>query len=383
LKKSEVLRENIEKNNEKHRLYLEAVLANAPDAIITMDSHHKIIMCNQVAEKLFKYSRHEMIGKDIDKLIAGADQFNEAKTYSKDLMNGKNISIREGIRYRKDGIPIELIIAGSPIFIENKLVGAVAVYTDITERKRMENEIEGYSKELEQKVEQLREVNKELSHYIYAISHDLHAPLRALNNYTRFLKEDCSNSLDNTGHEYISCIEENIEYMNELVSDLTEYSKIGKVKTKIEEVDFGKCLNSLISKLNLGKNIEIRATKKNIIIKVSRARLEQIFSNLLSNAIKFNRSKKPHITIDCKDTGDVWEFSVCDNGIGIDSKYFNKIFDVFQRLHTQEEYRGTGIGLAIVKRVVEGYGGNIRVKSAPGKGSIFMFTLPKKVKEIE
>ena len=373
----------MERKNKEHRLYLEAVLANAPDAIITMDSHHKIIMCNQVAEKIFKYSRDEMIGQDIDELIAGNDQFDEAKTYSKEVLNGKNIPIREGVRYRKDGVPIDLIIAGSPIFIDDKLVGAVAVYTDITAIKRMENEIEEYSKELEQKIEELGKVNEELSHYIYAVSHDLRAPLRAVNNYTRFLKEDCSNSLGNTGHEYVNCIEENIKYMGELVEDLTEYSRIGKIKPKMEGVDFNKFINFLISKLNLGKNIEVTLPEKNIIIQASRKRLEQIFSNLFSNAIKFNNSKKPCIIVDCKDTADAWEFSVCDNGIGIDPKYFNKIFNVFQRLHTQEEFMGTGMGLAIVKRAVEEYKGKIWVQSKPGKGSTFMFTFSKKGKEIE
>jgi len=224
LEKLESHRKKAEMENEERRLYLEAVLADAPDAIITMDAQHKIIMCNQVAEKLFGYSKKEMIGKNIDDLIAGADKFEEAKLYSKQVLARENIPTIETVRYRKDGAPVDVVMAGSPILIGNKLVGAVAAYTDISKRKQMEVEIKKYSLELEHKIEELRKVNDELSQYTYAVSHDLRAPLRALNNYCRFLQEDCSDSLDEIGREYIQGIAENAWHMEELVTDLLEYS---------------------------------------------------------------------------------------------------------------------------------------------------------------
>jgi len=377
LEKLESHRKKAEMENEERHLYLQAVLADAPDAIITMDAQHKIIMCNQVAEKLFGYSRYEMIGKDIDDLIASADKFEEAKLYSKQVLSGENIPTIETVRYRKDGTPVDVVMAGSPIFIENELVGAVAVYTDITRRKQMEEEIKKYSLELEHKIEELRKVNDELSQYTYAVSHDLRAPLRALNNYCRFLQEDCSDSLDDTGQEYVHAIAENAWYMEELVTDLLEYSRIGRTRPKIANVNVGKLLARLVSHLHPDENVEITLPKGDIIIPAYEVLMEQIFSNLLSNALKFNQSQKPHISVEYREKGDAWELSVRDNGIGIESRHFDKIFGIFQRLHTQEEYEGTGIGLAIVKKAVEQHGGTIWVESTPGKGSIFTFTLPK------
>ena len=370
-------RKNAEMENEEHHLYLEAVLANAPDAIITMDAHHKIIMCNQVAEKLFGYSKKEMIGKDIDDLIAGADKFGEAKLYSKQVLSGENIPTIETVRYRKDGTSVDVMMAGSQILIGNELVGAVAVYTDITKRKQMEEKIKKYSLELEHKIEELRKVNDELSQYTYAVSHDLRAPLRALNNYCRFLQEDCSNSLDDIGQEYIQGITENVWHMEELVTDLLEYSIIGKTIPKITNLNVGKLLARIVSQLHPDENVKITLPKEDIIIQANEIQMEQLFSNLLSNAFKFNQLSKPHILVEYKDLGDAWKFAVRDNGIGIESRHFNKIFGIFQRLHTQEEYEGTGIGLAIVKKAVEQHGGTIWVESTPGKGSIFTFTLPK------
>lgn len=378
LEKSETQSKQAELENEERRLYLQAVLTNAPDAIITMNAKHKTIMCNQGAEELFGYSCDEMIGNDIDDLIAGADKFEEARDYSKLVLDGKNVSTTESVRYRKDGSPVEVMVAGSPIFIDNKLVGAVAVYTDITDLKRMKYEIEEYSQELEHKVEQLQKLNEELSQYTYAVSHDLRAPLRALINYSRFLQEDFGDKLNEIGEDYIQSIAENALYMEELVVDLLEYSRIGRIKPKTNEVDLGKLLDNIISKLHPGDNVQIILPPKLPIIQGSELHLEQIFSNLLSNAFKFNMTLKPQITVECLDKGNVWEFAVRDNGIGIDPKYFDKIFRIFQRLHTQEEYEGTGIGLAIVKKAIEEQGGTVWVVSAPNKGSVFSFTLPKK-----
>lgn len=165
--------------------------------------------------------------------------------------------------------------------------------------------------------------------------------------------------------------------MEELVTDLLEYSIIGRTRPKITNVNVGKLLSRLVSQLHPDENLEITLPKEDIIIQANEIQLEQIFSNLLSNALKFNKSDNPHISVGYKETNNTWGFSIKDNGIGISPKYFDKIFGIFQRLHTQEEYEGTGIGLAIVKKAVEQHSGTIWVESTPGKASIFTFTLPK------
>jgi signal transduction histidine kinase len=141
-------------------------------------------------------------------------------------------------------------------------------------------------------------------------------------------------------------------------------------------------LERVVTRLGLREQAEVRLPADLPTIQARELRLEQIFSNLLSNAVKFHRaSATPVIAVECADRGEVWEFSVRDNGIGIHEKHFERIFGLFQRLHTSEEYEGTGIGLAIVKKAVEEHGGQVRVQSTPGEGSIFTFTLPKHIKE--
>lgn len=172
-------------------------------------------------------------------------------------------------------------------------------------------------------------------------------------------------------HKIITC--------NQGAEKLFGYSKIGKIKPEISKVDVNKLLSNLVSKLNIRDNVKLTLPKNLPIIHCPEIRLEQIFSNLLSNALKFNKSDNPHIIVGYKETNNTWEFSVKDNGIGISPKYFDKIFGIFQQVHTQEEYEGTGIGLAIVKKAVEQHGGTIWVESTPNKGSVFSFTLQKNI----
>jgi light-regulated signal transduction histidine kinase (bacteriophytochrome) len=235
---------------------------------------------------------------------------------------------------------------------------------------------------LARQAQKLARSNAELEQFAYVVSHDLRAPLRALNNYSLFLQEDCAGQLDETGLEYIQGIVESVQQMDALVVDLLEYSRIGRTAIELSAVDAGELLERVVTRLGLREQAEVRLPADLPTIQARELRLEQIFSNLLSNAVKFHRaSATPVIAVECADRGEVWEFSVRDNGIGIHEKHFERIFGLFQRLHTSEEYEGTGIGLAIVKKAVEEHGGQVRVQSTPGEGSIFTFTLPKHIKE--
>lgn len=221
--------------------------------------------------------------------------------------------------------------------------------------------------------------NKELEQFAYVVSHDLRAPLRALKSYSLFLEEDYGEELDELALEYIEGITENAQQMDQLVVDLLEYSRIGRQQVKSSMVDLGKLLTRLASRFDLQEKADLHLPATLPKIWGIEVRLEQIFSNLLTNAVKFQRpNTQAKVRIESTDLGDEWQFCVQDNGIGISEKYFDKIFGVFQRLHTQEEYEGTGIGMAIVKKAVEEHGGKIWLESKVGEGTIFKLTLPKK-----
>jgi len=259
---------------------------------------------------------------------------------------------------------------------------------DITARKRAEQQ-------LQQRAAELEEANAELSQYAYVVSHDLKTPLRAVHNYADFLREDLEAVLDGDQKTYLDGLGRAVQEAEELVEDLLELSRVGRRGVPIEAVDVGAFLRKLLAILSLSVDIEIVMADDWPTIVVEPVLLGRIFQNLISNAVKFNTS--PHkrvelgwrpVTPDLTGLGkpvrSQWcEFFVRDNGIGIDPRYHEQIFRVFERLHTKEEYEGTGIGLAIVKKAVSKLGGSVRVESIPGEGSTFFVTLSSTQKSVE
>lgn len=244
---------------------------------------------------------------------------------------------------------------------------------DIARRKQIE-------KKLAQQAKELSSSNHDLEQFAYVVSHDLRAPLRALKAYSQFLKEDCAHQLDEIGLEYIEGIGESAQEMDQLVVDLLDYSRIGRIKVELSQVDVNQLLERVITSLNLREHATIQLPTNAPIVPARAVRLEQILANLLSNAVKFLRPDVPPlIIVSCAEEENKWVFSIQDNGIGIEEKQFKKIFGIFQRLHTIDEFEGTGIGLAIVKKAVEEHRGEITVQSTVGEGSIFTFTWPKQV----
>ncbi len=277
---------------------------------------------------------------------------------------------------------------------ERNLINAIAERLGrIIERKQAEEALQKAHDELEQRVnertKQLKEVNEmmklanmELSQYAYVVSHDLKAPLRAIRNYSDFLREDLEQSLDDDQKEYLDNLNIAVGQGEELVNDLLTLSRIERTEEAFEEIDIRAFILELAESLNLPDNVELIISDDLSVIKTDRILLKQILQNLIDNAIKFNNSASKHIQIGRSDTGGGnLEFFIQDNGIGIETRFFNKIFMVFQRLHTRTEYEGTGIGLAIVKKAAGKLGGDIRVESEPGKGSKFFITIQHLKKE--
>jgi len=350
----------------------------APDGIVMCDFKGFIRSANSAFFKLTGYREDEIIGKHFSNL--GTLRLRDTPKYLKlfeSMIRGKIIEPVEFDFIRKDGT-IGWAEAHVKIVKINNKKNILGILRDITNRKM-------YEKKIEETIEQLKSTNQELDDYTYVISHDLKAPLRTIMSFSNFLIEDYSNKLDDTGKEYLERMVNSSNRMAEMIDELLLISRVGRKDTNEQLVN----LNELVDEIVLDMNTLIEEKKGEIIrgflpvIVIQKVWFRQILSNLINNGLKFNESDKPTIWIDCEVHPEHYLFSVKDNGIGIEEKYQEKIFKIFQRLHPQDKYPGSGAGLTICKKIVEHFGGKIWVESKPGKGSTFYFTHPKDISNKE
>ncbi len=256
--------------------------------------------------------------------------------------------------------------------IELKMVNE-QLQQELTERKKAEEE-------LKKTLSELKRSNEELQQFAYVASHDLQQPLRMVASYTQLLAKRYKDKLDKDANEFIKYAVEGANNMKTLIEDLLEYSRIQTRGNPFEVINFEEVLKDVLFSFHetiKEKDAEITHDYLPNIL-ADKTQLIQVFQNLIDNALKF-RSKDPvRIHISAKKNKNNWQFSVKDNGIGIDPEYFDRIFIIFQRLHRKSEYPGTGIGLALCKRIIERHNGKIWVESKVGKGSTFHFTIPTK-----
>ncbi|MDZ7755430.1 sensor histidine kinase [Rhodohalobacter sp.] len=247
-------------------------------------------------------------------------------------------------------------------------------------RSKLEAELLRNQKSLEESLVQLEEKNKELEEFAYIASHDLKEPLRMIQGFMNLLKSKYEADLDSRAQKYIYFAVDGAERMSKLIDDLLEYSRIGRVHTKLEVIDLNEILNKLVeNEIHRAKDSEINIQFEKLPqIEAVPIAIEMLFKNLISNALKYqDGDHKPVIKIAAEEEESYWRFSISDNGIGIEKEYFDSIFMLFKRLHANNEYQGTGMGLAICKKIVEKHGGEIWVESEPGVGSTFYFTIKK------
>ncbi|RPH92004.1 GHKL domain-containing protein, partial [candidate division KSB1 bacterium] len=241
------------------------------------------------------------------------------------------------------------------------------------ERKRAEEELAARAAELERS-------NAELERFAYVASHDLQEPLRMMASYAQLLDQRYRGRLDNDADDFIGFITSGAERMRQLIHDLLTFSRVDTRGKPFEPVDCEKVLQEVLHNLQVAvEESGITITHDPLpTIAADDTQMTQLFQNLISNAVKFRSPESPRVHITASDDEHHWEFAVQDNGIGIESKYFERIFIIFQRLHGQKDHPGTGIGLAICRKIIERHGGRIWVESKPGLGSTFHFTLPKR-----
>jgi len=297
------------------------------------------------------------------------------------LETGEELYDFEEYFQKKDQPPLWLSSTKLPLKNnEGEIIGLLGIGRNITIQKLAQQQLKQVNQELESHIKKLIKSNSELEQYAYVASHDLQEPLRAITTFLTLLDLKYKDVLDETGQKYLNFAVDGSMHMRQLILDLLDLSKIGRNEEVLEEVDINDIINGIKNDESLiieGKNVSF-SVQNMPILKAPKSNIYQVFSNLISNSLKYSKDGLPlEIKIAIKDLNNHWQFSVADNGIGIEPEYFEKIFIVFQRLHGREKYSGTGVGLAITKKIIENLGGKIWVDSSIGKGSTFYFTIKK------
>ncbi|HPG32571.1 MAG: hypothetical protein H6541_09200 [Lentimicrobiaceae bacterium] len=262
---------------------------------------------------------------------------------------------------------------------EFKQIGAM-IETYFEQTEKLETEIEVRKKAEAQKeklIAELDNANRELKDFAYIVSHDLKAPLRAIGSISQWIYADYADKIDDDGKMQLDLLLNRVNRMQALIEGVLSYSRVTRVKEENELMDLNKVVHEAIEMIAPPEKFKITVDKNLPVVSFGPTRILQIFENLLSNAVKYNDKEVGEIHIRCQDLGNEWELSVSDNGPGIEEKYYDKIFQIFQTLKARDEYESTGIGLTIVKKIIESNGGRITVKSVPGEGITFNFTILK------
>ncbi len=558
-------RERAERELEERREYLETVLASAPDAIITLDAKHHVVEWNSGAEKLFGYTRDEAVGRHLDHLVANPDTFEEASSLTRVVRSGKYLPPMEAVRYRKDGSPVHVMLAGSSIVLGGELIGTIAVYADITDRKRVEealrrkvNQLDALSRaartvtaslnldqvlaeivslatqisasdyasvvlmdesghmgrsaenlpgalaiehrireggvtdwivhsrqavviddiradgtmipelgegaprranpvivkaglrsvaglplmvkdrllgvlylhsrqpnafrelvplltafanqvaiaianarlheqaqreiaerrraeaELQTYAARLERSNRELESFAYIASHDLKEPLRKIQVFGERLVAKYGDVLDERGRDYLARMQNAATRMQALIDGLLVYSRVTTKAQPFVTVDLNAVVREVLDDLEVRiEQLQARVEVGELpTVEADPLQMRQLFQNLIGNALKFHREGvAPVVRVRSEPlNGSEGQYRIMveDNGVGFDEKYADRLFQVFQRLHGRSEYEGTGIGLAICRKIIERHGGSITAQSAPDRGATFVVTLPLK-----
>jgi PAS domain S-box-containing protein len=363
----------LQESEERYRSLVEL----SPETIF-VHSGWRVVYMNPAGLALFgANTRDALMGKPVLDLIHPEYRALARSRAEQSYEHRKIADVVEEQILRVDGSVRTVEAVTAPIVYQGKPATQV-ILRDITVRKQAEEALRFAHDNLAQKAAELQEANAELSQYAYVASHDLRAPLRAIRNYSDFLLQDLAGRLKEEQHEYLEGLSESVRACEALVDDLLQLSRVGSRQLVYETLKLGSFLHDIVSSLRLPDTVEIEWATDWPTIESEPTLLRQIMQNLLLNGVKFNQAPQKRIELRWHPVGDnCYELFVRDNGIGIEPRHQEQIFRAFQRLHTNEEYEGTGIGLAIVKKAVSRLQGTIRIESQPGRGSTFFVTLPR------
>jgi PAS domain S-box-containing protein len=375
--------------------WLRITLSSIGDAVIATDLDGKITFINPTAQALTGWGITAAAGMpvgEVFRVLSASAQSGEPGWLSKTINEGEVVNDPDAVLFCRDEVALPIEFNTSPIRNHlGKVNGAVLVFRDVTERNLAKDRINKLNEELEQRViertAELNVANEQLESFSYSVSHDLRAPLRAMDGFSRILLEDFQSELSEQSRRFLQIIRDNANQMGRLIDDLLSFSRISRKLPKKRLVAIGDVVEEALRAVDgerLGREVEVNIGPLPQC-EVDPALVQQVFVNLLTNALKYSRKKQPAIIeVGCRDLenrNDGPVFFVKDNGVGFDMNYAHKLFEVFQRLHKQEEYEGTGVGLAIVQRIIQRHGGTIWAEAEVDKGATFYFTLGAKAVE--
>jgi two-component system sensor kinase FixL len=344
---------------------LNNILNSILTGVVIVDAEtHQIVDANPLATELIGLPREEIIGRVCHKFICPAE---EGKCPISDL--SQTVDQSERVLIRGDGKEIPILKTATPVSWQGRSY-LVESFIDITERKQAEQR-------QAKLLEQVEKINQELKDFAYIVSHDLKAPLRGIKTLAEWITTDYADKLDDNGKEQMKLLTGRVDRMHNLIDGILQYSRVGRVEEEKVVVNLNELVPEIIDMIAPPENITITVENELPTIECEQTRIMQVFQNLLSNAVKYMDKPKGQIKVGCVEVDDSWEFYVADNGPGIEEKYFEKIFQLFQTLSPRDESESTGIGLTVTKKIVELYKGKIWVESKVGEGSTFFFTLPK------
>ena len=370
-------RQRVEAELRESRAHLKEITDVLADGVMVVNARSRVTFMNPEAERLLGWRASELADQDSHEVLhhrpGGSVCQRETCAVARALGTGEIHRWPEDYFLRKDGSFLPVSLVAAPIVRENLVVGSVVSFQDISERLAVQAALKHYADSLERS-------NKELEHFAYVASHDLQEPLRKIGSFTELLARKYQGRLDEKADSYIGYIVDGAQRMQILINDLLTFSRVTTKGKEFAPVD----CNALLARVQQDLDLSLKESGGRLsvaelpTVMADAVQLGQVFQNLIANAIKYRAAGHPsEIAVTAQERDHDWLFSVRDRGIGIEPQHFERVFQLFQRLHTREEYSGTGIGLALCKKIVERHGGKIWLESAPGKGSTFFFTVPR------
>ena len=364
---------------ESARTRFEQLLQSTDESIFGIDAGGLCTFINASGARLLGYQRNELLGTNIHDVLHhhhadGSPYPIEQCPIHKAMLDGTSVRIANEVFWTRAGRPVPVEYTSSPILSNGRTVGAVIAFSDITARRTAE-------RERERLIGALARSNQELDQFAYVASHDLKAPLRGIANLSQWIEEDLGDDVPPDVSEKMALVRGRVQRLEALIDGILQYSRAGRVRSVIEQVDVEVLVKDVVELLAPPPEIRVTVEPGMPTIRTERTPLQQIFMNLINNAIKYNRHPGAVITVSSRDAGNMYAFSVTDNGPGIEPEYHNRIFGIFQTLESRDRVEGTGIGLSVVKKTVELHGGSITVRSALGEGATFTFEWPKDAEE--